>query len=142
MQSTKPYMIRAMYQWCIDQGFTPFVVAHVDQHTRVPPGYAKDEQIVLNLGLDATHQMLLENDYISFQARFNGVAQSIVIPVGNVLAIYARENGHGMQFALETDVIEADDENLVADQEVDPEQNTPEEPPPRPRGGGHLKVVK
>ena len=141
MQSTKPYMIRAMYQWCIDQGFTPHIVVHVDQQTRVPPGYARDGQIVLNLGLEATHQMALENDYISFQARFNGVARAIVVPVGNVLAIYARENGHGMQFELEATSFAAD--TLPSDEEVTGEQQVSEEIPPRPRGGGnHLKVIK
>lgn len=96
--TTKPYLIRAIWEWCIDQGFTPYLAVHVDANTRVPPGYAHDDQIVLNLSPDATGQLQMNNDFITFQARFGGIAHSLVIPVDNVLAIYARENGQGMGF--------------------------------------------
>ena len=69
MVSTKPYLIRAIYEWCVDQGFTPYLATVVDDHTRVPPGYAKDGQIVLNVGPEATHQLAMENEFISFQAQ-------------------------------------------------------------------------
>lgn len=142
--STKPYLIRAIYEWCSDQGFTPYIAAAVDEHTRVPPGYARDGQIVLNVGQDATHQLVIDNEQISFQARFNGVAHSLLIPVGNVVAIYARENGHGMAFEVET--AEAPAEAVLAPVEalspvepvVDAEQQGGK-PPPR---GNHLKVIK
>ena len=103
--STKPYLLRAIWEWCVDQGFTPYLATLVDENTRVPPGYARDGQIVLNLSPDATGQLQMENEYISFQGRFGGVAHSLVIPVANVIAIYARENGQGMAFepALEAD---------------------------------------
>lgn len=94
----KPYLIRAIHEWCTDQGFTPYLAAWVDKHTRVPREYVKEGQIVLNLGLEATHQLSIGNDLITFQARFNGVAQSLSIPVENVTAIYSRENGQGMAF--------------------------------------------
>lgn len=99
--STKPYLLRAIWEWCVDQGFTPYLAVLVDEHTRLPPGYARDGQIVLNLSPDATGQMQMANDFITFQARFGGVAHSLVIPVANVVALYASENGQGMAFEPE-----------------------------------------
>lgn len=96
--STKPYLMRAIWEWCVDQGFTPYLACVVDANTRVPPGYARDGQIVLNLSHDATGHLQMDNDYVTFQARFAGTAHSIVVPVANVIAIYARENGQGMAF--------------------------------------------
>jgi len=98
--STKPYLLRAIWEWCVDQGFTPYLATLVDEDTRVPPGYARDGQILLNLSPDATGQLQMANDFISFQARFGGAAHSLVIPVANVVAIYARENGQGMAFPV------------------------------------------
>jgi stringent starvation protein B len=141
--STKPYLIRAIYEWCVDQGYTPHVAALVDENTSVPPGYARDGQIVLNLGPDATHQLMMGNDRITFQARFAGVAQSLSIPVANVVAVYARENGHGMAFELEKD--EGMDADLDAETEVQRKSSAPGtedfHPDPQPPRG-HLKVVK
>ena len=114
--STKPYLLRAIWEWCVDQGFTPYLAALVDEHTRIPPGYARDGQIVLNLSPDATGQMQMANDFITFQARFGGVAHSLVIPVANVVALYASENGQGMAFEPELEI----DEGEAAD--LDPEQ--------------------
>lgn len=112
--STKPYLIRAIHEWCIDQGFTPYLAVSVDARTRVPREHVKDGQIVLNLGPEATHQLIMGNDLITFSARFNGVAQALSIPVGNISAIYARENGQGMAF----DAVLCDDE--VAEPESAP----------------------
>lgn len=96
--STKPYLIRAIYEWCIDQGFTPHIAVIVDERVVVPQGYALDGQIVLNLGPEATNNLAMGNDAITFQARFGGKAHALLIPVANVLAVYARENGQGMAF--------------------------------------------
>jgi len=147
--STKPYLIRAIYEWCVDQGYTPYIAAMVDEHTRVPPGTAKDGQIVLNVSPDATHQLDMGNELIEFQARFGGVAHVLRVPVGNVVAIYARENGHGMAFEVEVDAPEdeaaEDFDSLGAVEEMavrpDPEPD-PEAPPPSGGGRNHLKVVK
>ena len=98
--STKPYLIRAIYEWCVDQGFTPYVAVIVDGRTSVPQQYVKDGQIVLNLGPEAVQQLALGNEAITCAARFGGVAQSVCVPVENVAAIYARENGHGMAFEV------------------------------------------
>jgi stringent starvation protein B len=100
MQSTKPYLIRAIHEWCADQGFTPYLTVSVDETTRVPREFVKDGQIVLNVGLEATHQLLMGNEEITFQARFGGRSFPVVIPVERVAAIYARENGEGMAFEV------------------------------------------
>lgn len=101
MTSTKPYLIRAIWQWCIDNGQTPHIVVEVDEHTQVPAGFVKDGQITLNIGLDATHQLDIGNEYISFQARFGGVAQQLFVPIGRVAAVYSRESQEGMGFEVE-----------------------------------------
>lgn len=98
--STKPYLIRAIQEWCLDQGFTPYLAVNVTPRTRVPREFVKDGQIVLNLGPEATHQLVMGNDFITFSARFNGAAQALSIPIDNVSAIYARENGQGMAFEV------------------------------------------
>lgn len=99
--STKPYMIRALYEWCCDNGYTPYLAVAVDRRTRVPHQHVKSGEIVLNVSPLATNRLQLGNELIEFQARFSGVAQDISIPIGNVSAIYARETGHGMAFEVE-----------------------------------------
>ena len=100
--SNKPYLIRALHQWCTDFGFTPFMAVFVDSNVEVPMEFVKNDEIVLNLSLEACHQLNLDNDWISFQARFGGVPRKIMVPVTHVLAIYARENGQGMSFPFDT----------------------------------------
>ena len=99
--SNKPYLIRALHQWCTDFGFTPFIAVFVDGRVEVPMEYVKNNEIVLNLSLEACHQLEIENDWISFQARFGGIPRKIMVPVSHVLAIYARENGQGMSFPFD-----------------------------------------
>lgn len=96
--SAKPYLLRAMYEWCVDQGCTPHLAVLVDDNVLIPPGYARDGQIVLNIGPEATNQLAMGNEAITFQARFAGVVHSIYVPVGHVCAIYAAQNGQGMAF--------------------------------------------
>jgi stringent starvation protein B len=141
MVTTKPYFLRAVFEWCVDQGFTPYLTVAVDARTRVPREYVREGQIVLNVGPDATHQLLMGNEEISFQARFNGVAFSVAVPVDTVVAIYAKENGQGMAFepatagedagAAETDVAEYAGED-----------HAPELPPSSPSGRPRLTRVK
>ncbi|MDR2112460.1 MAG: ClpXP protease specificity-enhancing factor [Candidatus Accumulibacter sp.] len=102
LPSTKPYLIRAIHEWCTDNGFTPYIALQVDSRARVPREYARDGQIVLNISDEATGGLQIGNEIISFQARFSGVARDISFPVGNVTAIYARENGAGMAFEPES----------------------------------------
>jgi stringent starvation protein B len=96
--STKPYLIRAIHEWCADNGFTPYLAVAVDSRTMVPREFVRNGEIVLNVSMSATHHLKLGNELIEFQARFGGVARELSIPVENVSAIYARENGHGMAF--------------------------------------------
>jgi len=98
--STRPYLIRALYEWCTDNGFTPFIAVLVDENVRVPNEFVKDGEIVLNISFDATSALKLGNEYIEFKGRFGGVARDILVPVDRVLAIYARENGQGMAFPM------------------------------------------
>jgi stringent starvation protein B len=96
--STRPYLIRALHDWCTDNGFTPYVAVFVDRTVQVPVEYVKNSEIVLNIGFEATSGLRLGNDAIEFKARFGGVARDIVVPIDHVVAIYARENGQGMAF--------------------------------------------
>ena len=104
--STRPYLIRALYEWCTDNALTPHVVVRVDGSVQVPLEYVKDGEIVLNISYDATSALQLGNDYIEFKARFGGQPRDIVVPVGRVVAIYARENGQGMAFPPPVDLPE------------------------------------
>ncbi|NBV30692.1 MAG: ClpXP protease specificity-enhancing factor [Chitinophagaceae bacterium] len=101
--STKPYLIRALHQWCADFGFTPFLAVFVDERVEVPMEFVKNNEIVLNISSEACHQLHIENDSISFQARFGGMPKKVLVPVTHVLAIYARENGQGMSFPFDTE---------------------------------------
>lgn len=96
--STRPYLIRALHDWCTDNGFTPYIAVHVDRSVQVPMEYVSNHEIVLNVGFDATSGLDLGNEFIQFKARFGGVAREIIVPVDHVVAIYARENGQGMAF--------------------------------------------
>jgi stringent starvation protein B len=98
--STRPYLIRALYEWCTDNGFTPYVAVLVDESVQVPREYVKNGEIVLNISYDATSSLKLGNDFIEFKARFAGSAREIMVPVSRVIAIYARENGQGMAFPI------------------------------------------
>jgi stringent starvation protein B len=96
--STKPYMLRAIYEWCTDSGYTPYLAVKVDASTTVPMEYVKKGEIVLNISFGATSGLKMDNDAIRFHARFGGVSREIYVPVNNVMAIYANENGQGMAF--------------------------------------------
>ncbi len=98
--STKPYLLRALYEWCTDNGYTPYIVVSVDARTRVPMEFVKNGEIVLNISFEATGNLKMDNDFIHFKARFGGIAREIEVPVDNVSAIYARENGQGMAFEV------------------------------------------
>ncbi len=98
--STRPYLIRALHDWCTDNGFTPYVAVYVDASVKVPQEYVKNNEIVLNVGFEATSGLKLGNEQIEFKARFGGSAREIVVPIDHVVAIYARENGQGMAFPV------------------------------------------
>jgi stringent starvation protein B len=154
--STRPYLIRALHDWCTDNGFTPYLAVYVDQTVQVPQEYVKNNEIVLNVSFDATSQLQLGNEFIEFKARFGGVARDIAVPVDHVIAIYARENGQGMAFPVPTPVssgaAETPSESLlplerkpgvrltsVSDVSSDPqseEEHSPDNDAPTPPTGG------
>lgn len=137
LPSTKPYMIRAIHEWCNDNGFTPYIAVIADERTKVPREFVRDGQIILNVGYEATGHLSISNEGITFQARFGGVARDISVPIGNVVAIYAKENGAGMAFEPENaESSEPGSDNAAADDEVD------KDPPPPPPGRPKLQRVK
>lgn len=99
--STKPYLVRALYDWCVDNGCTPHVAVWVNQYTQVPMQFVKDDEIVLNIGPTACKGLTIDNEWIHFEARFGGKAEEIWIPIGHVISIFARENSNGMGFDVE-----------------------------------------
>ena len=101
--STRPYLIRALHDWCTDNGFTPYIAVFVDEQVRVPKEYVKNNEIVLNVGFEATSALKLGNELIEFKARFGGTSREIAVPIDHVIAIYARENGQGMAFPMPSD---------------------------------------
>jgi stringent starvation protein B len=101
--STRPYLIRALHDWCTDNGFTPYLAVYVDASVQVPMEYVKNNEIVLNVGFEATTALKLGNELIEFKARFGGSSRDIAVPVDHVIAIYARENGQGMAFPVPTE---------------------------------------
>ena len=139
--SQQPYFLRALYEWCVDCGHTPYLTVRVDKQTRVPQAFVKDGQIVLNVGPSAVRNIHMDNDWVTFSARFGGMSHSIEIPVGNVIAIYARETGEGMAFeSLESAGVNGDaveQESEVSDPETDASA-----PSSQPKGRPHLTVVK
>jgi stringent starvation protein B len=136
--STKPYFIRAIYEWCSDCGFTPYLSVRVDERTKVPMEYVKNGEIVLNVSLNATRNLTINNELIQFSARFNGVSREVSIPVERVQGIFARENGQGAFFTVESPgAIAAAPAGMVASGDADAEP-----PKPPPAGKSRLKLVK
>jgi len=112
--STRPYLIRALHDWCTDNGFTPYLAVHVSAGMQVPMEYVKNNEIVLNVGFEATSALSLGNDFVSFKARFGGKSRDISVPVDHVVAIYARENGQGMAFPMPSGTAKPADETAAA----------------------------
>jgi stringent starvation protein B len=162
--STRPYLIRALHDWCSDNGFTPYIAVFVDASVQVPTEYVKNNEIVLNVGFEATTALKLGNEAIEFKARFGGKSREIMVPVDHVIAIYARENGQGMAFPSPATVSAApapqgdaeppapsrgprlaltepaQDPAADAGSNTDPPEPPPPEPPPAKRAA--LKRIK
>ena len=150
-QSAKPFLVRALYEWCVEQGYTPYLAVRVDAKTRVPTGFVKNGEIVLNVGPLATHQLTMDNEWVLFNARFNGESQEVAVPFAAVIGIFAKETGYGMGFqptldAAGSDATDAAEGAAVAD--------VPSSAPAMTRGKSktstasnkskirHLKVIK
>jgi stringent starvation protein B len=133
---TKPYLLRALYEWCVDNGYTPYVSVVVDASTRVPAEHVRNGEIVLNIGPLATSRVKMGNDAIELTARFSGAARDVWIPVSRVVAIYARENGQGLTFELDETLPPAADEGPLSQTDDTPDERPdPSDPPARPGPG-------
>jgi stringent starvation protein B len=153
--STKPHLVRAIYDWCCDNSLTPYLVVLVDQHTRVPMQHVQDGQIVLNIAPYASNKLLIDAEGASFQARFSGKVENLYVPISQIMAIYARENGQGMAFqpgaiagsgmelggVVEAEAFEAES---LADARVSVAESPEPEPPAAPPAGkaAHLRRIK
>lgn len=127
--STKPYLIRAIYEWCADSGLTPYLAVRVDGNTRVPMAHVKNGEIVLNLGVDAVRHLHMGNEEITCGGRFGGVPHDLFIPVAAVIGIFAKETGQGLVF-------QGQESSPAPGHDANAPHDTP--PPPKPR----LRVVK
>ena len=140
LPSTRPYLIRALYEWCTENGFTPYVAVKVDGSVQVPREYVQGGEIVLNVSMDATSSLKLGNEFIEFKARFGGKPRDIMVPIHRVMAIYARENGQGMAFPVSDE--EAVDGKLVSLDKAQTEGGGDEPTPPPASGRPALTRVK
>ena len=118
--STKPYLLRALYEWCVDNGYTPHLAVRVDSRSQVPSEYVKNGEITLNVSPSAVHKLQMGNELIEISARFAGVARQISVPIACVYALYARETGHGMTFD-----VDATKPAVQADAEKEPGKPVP-----------------
>jgi stringent starvation protein B len=150
LPSTRPYLIRALYEWCSENGFTPYVAVKVDGSVQVPREYVQGGEIVLNVSMDATSALKLGNDFIEFKARFGGKSRDIMVPISRVMAIYARENGQGMAFPVgDVDVsapslsaVEGPSSGQSQTQDAGLHDDQPEPTPPTSPARPALKRVK
>ena len=99
--SNKPYLVRALHQWCVDYGFTPYLAVFVTEQVHVPMDYVDNSEITLNISPEACQELHMDNEWITFKARFAGVPREIHVPISHIMAIYAKENGQGMSFPVE-----------------------------------------
>jgi stringent starvation protein B len=123
--STKPYLIRSIYDWCTDSNFTPYVIAKIISGVKVPKNHIKSNEIVLNLSLDSTNKLIFDNNFISFSARFEGKNQDIFLPIESIAGIYSKENGEGIFFEV--------DESMLGEKEKNKERKIKK---------SHLSLVK
>ena len=135
-QSAKPYLIRAICEWCADNGLTPYLAVKVNAQTRVPAAYVKNGEIVLNISSGATRRLTIDNERVQFTARFNGVSQEVSVPTAAVSGIFAKETGYGFAFAVAADPVASLD---AATAPVDAAAAPDDKPRNRPK---HLQVVK
>jgi len=153
--STRPYLLRALHEWCTDNGFTPYIAVSVDGQVQVPMEYVKNGEIVLNVGYEATSGLKIGNDHVEFRARFGGTPREIVVPIDHVVAIYARENGQGMAFPAPSGAVAEGAAvpgvrpptplrglRLASAEPEPPSPETEPEPPPDAPGSGGRPALK
>ena len=140
-QSAKPYLVRAICEWCADNGLTPYLAVRVNGQTRVPTAFVKNGEIVLNISATATRKLTVDNEWIRFTARFNGASQEVAVPMSAVAGIFAKETGYGFAFSIQQDpatslAAATEPRDLEA---ADADKPIPDDKPRRP---SHLQVVK
>jgi len=144
-KATKPYLVRAIWEWCADNGYTAYLAVQVDEHTRVPTEFVKNGEIILNISGDATHKLTLGNDVIQFAARFGGLSRECSVPMAAVRGVFARENGEGMFFQAELNEAAVTEQETIepAAASTPPQPSPPAPAPATPNGRkSHLQVVK
>ena len=146
-QSAKPFLVRALYEWCVEQGYTPYLAVRVDPRTRVPIEFVKNGEIVLNVGPLATHKLTMDHDWVLFNARFNGTSQEVAVPFAAVIGIFAKETGYGMGFQPTLDAAESDNGQPIpvastADEPLKLVAQTPSAGAKGKSKTSHLKIIK
>ena len=142
LPSTRPYLIRALYEWCTENGFTPYVAVKVNASVQVPREYVQGGEIVLNVSMDATSSLKLGNEFIEFKARFGGKPREIMVPVERVMAIYARENGQGMAFPVPENDDSAQVLTAVDSPVSEGSDDEPTPTPPHPTATGRPALTR
>ena len=144
-QSAKPYLVRAICEWCADNGLTPYLAVKVNAQTKVPPSFVKNGEIVLNVSTSATRRLTIDNEWVQFSARFNGSSQEVSVPLTAVAGIFAKETGYGFSFTVADDpaaslaAATAPSADIDAALEKDKKDAQDGKPKPRP---SHLQVIK
>jgi len=138
-QSAKPYLVRAICEWCADNGLTPYLAVKVNAQTRVPLAYIKNGEIVLNISHSATRKLTVDNEWINFTARFSGVSQEVAVPIAAVAGIFAKETGYGFAFTVTQDPVASLASATAPLESVAVDPGDGDKPKPRP---SHLSVVK
>jgi stringent starvation protein B len=137
-QSAKPYLVRAICEWCADNGLTPYLAVRVNPQTRVPAAFVKNGEIVLNVSATATRKLTIDNQWIQFTARFNGSSQEVSVPIGAVIGIFAKETGYGFSFSAPDDPVAA----LASSSGQRDAEGPPKMVDPARKRPSHLQVVK
>ena len=144
MTSHRPYILRALYEWIADNGMTPHLLVDATQAgVQVPASAVKEGKVVLNIAERAVVRLMIDNDAVSFTARFGGVSHAVIVPIDAVVAIYARENGQGME--LPPDIVaqgSAPPTEAMSERDDTPPDDEPPHSEPPPKRGGHLRIVK
>ena len=148
-QSAKPYLVRAICEWCADNGLTPYLAVKVNAQTRVPAAFVKNGEIVLNISTSATRKLTIDNDWVQFSARFSGSSQEVAVPMSAVSGIFAKETGYGFAFTLAQDPAASlasasappPDIDAALEADVKDAKVAKDDGPGRPRPS-HLQVIK
>jgi stringent starvation protein B len=141
-QSAKPYLVRAICEWCADNGFTPYLAVKVSSQTRVPPSFVKNGEIVLNISPSATRKLTIDNEWIQFSARFNGVSQEVSVPMNAVSGIFAKETGYGFAFTIAADPVASLAGATVPKQLQPNDAEAKDQDTVKSRRPSHLQIIK